>query len=45
MHAGGEEHFYEEFAKEAKKKKMQANIQCATYRGEYFFFKNGEITR
>jgi len=45
MHAGGEEHFYQKFAKEAKKKMGQANVRCAAYRGEYFFFKNGEITR
>lgn len=43
MHAGGNEHLYEEFAHEAEKKKIRINVHYAKNKGGVFFYKNGRI--
>lgn len=44
MHAGGREHIYMEFAREAEQRGVKkTQIGCPEIRGDRFFYKNGKI--
>jgi ankyrin repeat protein len=43
MHSGGHESVYTKFEKDALKSGINNKIVCAQYRGDRFFYKDGEI--
>jgi ankyrin repeat protein/L-ascorbate metabolism protein UlaG (beta-lactamase superfamily) len=43
MHAGGQEHIYMEFAREAEQRGMTSHIGCPENRGDRFFYSAGKL--